>query len=62
MNGETERPWPTTAQIAMQLGEHTAKNIELSLKGEKLEEFSYNDRGTVCLLGSKMRYRSRHGP
>lgn len=53
MNGETERPWPTTAQIAMQLGEHTAKNIELSLKGERLEEFSYNDRGTVCSLGSK---------
>ncbi|MFC3420194.1 NAD(P)/FAD-dependent oxidoreductase [Salinicoccus hispanicus] len=53
MNGEESRPWPTTAQIAMQLGEHTAKNIQLSLKGEKLEEFSYNDRGTVCSLGSK---------
>ncbi|MCG1010094.1 NAD(P)/FAD-dependent oxidoreductase [Salinicoccus sp. ID82-1] len=53
MNNEASRPWPTTAQIAMQLAEHTAKNIQLSLKGEKLEPFSYNDRGTVCSLGSK---------
>ncbi|GAB3064784.1 NAD(P)/FAD-dependent oxidoreductase [Salinicoccus sesuvii] len=53
MNGEESRPWPTTAQIAMQLAEHTAKNIQLSLKGDKLEPFSYNDRGTVCSLGSK---------
>lgn len=53
MNNEASRPWPTTAQIAMQLAEHTAKNIQLSLNGEKLEPFSYNDRGTVCSLGSK---------
>ncbi len=55
MNGEGEdaRPYPTTAQIAMQLGEHVAKNIELTLKGEKKEPFTYDDKGTVCSLGSK---------
>lgn len=51
--GENARPYPTTAQIAMQLGEHTAKNIKLSLNGEKLENFTYDDKGTVCSLGSK---------
>ncbi|WP_411843582.1 NAD(P)/FAD-dependent oxidoreductase [Salinicoccus sp. HZC-1] len=55
MNGEGEdaRPYPTTAQIAMQLGDHVAKNIELTLKGDKKETFKYDDKGTVCSLGSK---------
>ena len=51
--GEDARPYPTTAQIAMQLGEHTAKNIKLSLDGDKKEPFVYDDKGTVCSLGSK---------
>ncbi|MEK4554584.1 NAD(P)/FAD-dependent oxidoreductase [Jeotgalicoccus sp. FSL K6-3177] len=51
--GENARPYPTTAQIAMQLGEHTAKNIKLKLNGEKMEPFSYDDKGTVCSLGTK---------
>lgn len=47
-----ERPLPTTAQIAMQQGEHVAKNIKHILNGEGKEEFEYVDRGTVCSLGS----------
>ncbi|MEX2948107.1 NAD(P)/FAD-dependent oxidoreductase [Staphylococcus warneri] len=47
-----ERPLPTTAQIAMQQGEHVAKNIKHILNGEAKEEFEYIDRGTVCSLGS----------
>ncbi len=47
-----ERPLPTTAQIAMQQGEHVAKNIKHILNGEAKEEFEYVDRGTVCSLGS----------
>ncbi len=50
--GENARPYPTTAQIAMQLGEHTAKNIKLQLNGEKTEPFAYDDKGTVCSLGA----------
>lgn len=49
--GADARPYPTTAQIAMQLGEHTAKNIKLNLNGEKMEPFVYDDKGTVCSLG-----------
>ncbi|MCQ3816592.1 NAD(P)/FAD-dependent oxidoreductase [Staphylococcus xylosus] len=46
-----ERPLPTTAQIAMQQGEHTAKNIKNVLGGQPTQEFDYVDRGTVCSLG-----------
>ncbi|SCS55575.1 NAD(P)/FAD-dependent oxidoreductase [Staphylococcus caeli] len=47
-----ERPLPTTAQIAMQQGEHTAKNIKNILEGQPTSEFEYVDRGTVCSLGA----------
>jgi len=47
-----ERPLPTTAQIAMQQGEHTAKNIKNILEGQSTLEFEYVDRGTVCSLGA----------
>lgn len=47
-----ERPLPTTAQIAMQQGEFTAKAIQKLLNGEKLSAFAYDDKGTVCSLGS----------
>ena len=47
-----ERPLPTTAQIAMQQGEHVAKNIKNILNGEATTDFEYVDRGTVCSLGS----------
>lgn len=50
--GENKRPLPTTAQIAMQQGEHLAKNIKNILNGEQTEAFSYDDKGTVCSLGS----------
>ncbi|QEX29147.1 NAD(P)/FAD-dependent oxidoreductase [Staphylococcus lugdunensis] len=47
-----ERPLPTTAQIAMQQGEHVAKNIKHILNGEATVDFEYVDRGTVSSLGS----------
>ncbi|MCU7556378.1 NAD(P)/FAD-dependent oxidoreductase [Macrococcus capreoli] len=47
-----ERPLPTTAQIAMQQGEYTAKAIQKLLNNEKLSAFAYDDKGTVCSLGS----------
>ena len=54
MNGEGEnaRPQPTTAQIAMQLGDLTAKNIKHKLNGDRLETFTFDDKGTVCSLGA----------
>lgn len=50
--GDNKRPLPTTAQIAMQQGEHTAKNIKNVLGGQPTQEFDYVDRGTVCSLGA----------
>ena len=47
-----ERPLPTTAQIAMQQGEHVAKNIKNILNGQAATDFEYVDRGTVCSLGA----------
>ena len=47
-----ERPLPTTAQIAMQQGEHTAKNVKNILEGQPTNDFEYVDRGTVCSLGA----------
>lgn len=51
--GDNKRPLPTTAQIAMQQGEHLAENIKNIFNGEKTEAFSYDDKGTVCSLGSR---------
>lgn len=50
--GDNKRPLPTTAQMAMQQGEHLAKNIKNIFNGEKTEPFAYDDKGTVCSLGS----------
>ncbi|WP_353462571.1 NAD(P)/FAD-dependent oxidoreductase [Mammaliicoccus sciuri] len=50
--GDNKRPLPTTAQIAMQQGEHLAKNIKNIFNGERTEPFVYDDKGTVCSLGS----------
>lgn len=47
-----ERPLPTTAQIAMQQGEHVAKSIKNILNGQAATDFEYVDRGTVCSLGA----------
>lgn len=47
-----ERPLPTTAQIAMQQGEHVAKSIKNILNGQAAIDFEYVDRGTVCSLGA----------
>lgn len=45
------RPYPPTAQIAMQQGVNCAKNIALSIRGKQLEKFAFNHKGTVASLG-----------
>ncbi|OIJ09766.1 hypothetical protein BKP35_14850 [Anaerobacillus arseniciselenatis] len=44
---------PPTAQIAIQQGEHCAKNLIALIKGEKLKPFKYVYRGTLMSLGRK---------
>ncbi len=42
---------PITAQVAMQEGDHLAKNIELLIKGEDLLPFEFQDNGEMISLG-----------
>ncbi len=52
INEEINRPYPPTAQIAMQQGVLVAKNIAVLVRGQgELGEFSFDNKGTVCSLG-----------
>ena len=51
INEETNRPYPPTAQIAMQQGEMCAKNIVALMKGEPTSDFVPDLKGSVCSLG-----------
>src|SRR5690625_2926996 len=51
MDEEAGRPFPPTAQAAMQHAEVCASNIKSLLHDEPLEEFIFEDRGTVASLG-----------
>ncbi|MFC0298980.1 NAD(P)/FAD-dependent oxidoreductase [Geobacillus jurassicus] len=49
---ETNRPYPPTAQIAMQEGQLCAKNLAVLIRGQgELEPFKPDIKGTVCSLG-----------
>lgn len=52
INEENNRPFPPTAQIAMQQGQLVAKNIaSLIRENDDLEDFVFDNKGTVCSLG-----------
>lgn len=51
INEETNRPYPPTAQMAMQQGEQTAKNLVSLIRNGELEDFVFENKGTVCSLG-----------
>lgn len=52
INEEINRPYPPTAQIAMQHGEVCARNVAKLVQGKSdLENFTFDDKGTVCSLG-----------
>ncbi|MFX3616874.1 MAG: NAD(P)/FAD-dependent oxidoreductase [Sporolactobacillus sp.] len=50
---EGERPYPPTAQIAVQAAEAIAKNLKHLLNNEATENFVYKPQGTVASLGDK---------
>ncbi|AOV06988.1 NAD(P)/FAD-dependent oxidoreductase [Sporosarcina ureilytica] len=52
INEEINRPYPPTAQIAMQQGDTCADNIVALLKGDPTTEFVPDLKGSVCSLGS----------
>jgi NADH dehydrogenase len=52
INEEINRPYPPTAQIAMQQGEVCARNLAALIRGKAdLETFTPDIKGTVCSLG-----------
>lgn len=52
INEEINRPYPPTAQIAMQQGQTCAKNITALIRNKtELEQFKPDIKGTVCSLG-----------
>ncbi|KYG28334.1 NAD(P)/FAD-dependent oxidoreductase [Priestia endophytica] len=52
INDETDKPYPPTAQVAMQQGPVAAKNITTLIKGgTELQTFKPDLKGTVCSLG-----------
>ncbi|WP_342514813.1 NAD(P)/FAD-dependent oxidoreductase [Sporosarcina sp. FSL K6-1522] len=51
INEEVNRPFPPTAQIAMQQGEMCAKNIIALLQGRATATFVPDLKGSVCSLG-----------
>lgn len=53
MNEEEGRPFPPTAQAAMQHADTCAANIKALLHNEELGTFTFDDKGTVASLGNK---------
>lgn len=53
MNKEEGRPFPPTAQAAIQHAETCSTNLQALLRNGMLEEFVFDDKGTVASLGSK---------
>ncbi|GAK13741.1 NAD(P)/FAD-dependent oxidoreductase [Geomicrobium sp. JCM 19039] len=53
INEETERPFPPTAQIAMQQGSAVAENILSLIKGGSASAFKPEILGTLASLGGK---------
>jgi NADH:ubiquinone reductase (H+-translocating) len=52
INEETNRPYPPTAQIAMQQGEVCAKNLAVLIRQQgEMQAFKPDLKGTVCSLG-----------
>ncbi|EUJ25915.1 NADH dehydrogenase-like protein SAV0941 [Listeria grayi] len=52
INPNNERPYPPTAQIALQQADIAAKNLIKLVNGQSdLEDFVYHEKGTVCSIG-----------
>lgn len=49
----TDRPYPPTAQLAMQEADVAAYNLRALINGSPLESFIFADKGTVASLGEK---------
>jgi len=48
---ETPKGHPGVAQVAIQMGQATGKNIYRLIKGEQTVPFKYNDKGSLATIG-----------
>lgn len=51
MDPDTNRPYPTTAQIAIAQADYAAENIYALIKNQSLKPFVYKSLGTIASLG-----------
>jgi NADH dehydrogenase len=51
LNGPSGRPLPGVAQVAMQMGEHAARNIVRAVEGQPLRPFVYRNLGDMATIG-----------
>ncbi|TLS38858.1 NAD(P)/FAD-dependent oxidoreductase [Pseudalkalibacillus caeni] len=51
INKEIDRPYPPTAQIAIQAAHVVSKNVLAMIRGKELESFTPDIKGTVASLG-----------
>jgi NADH:quinone reductase (non-electrogenic) len=49
--GPSGRPLPGVAQVAMQMGEHAARNIVRAIQGQPLRPFVYRNLGDMATIG-----------
>ncbi|KRM96136.1 pyridine nucleotide-disulfide family oxidoreductase [Liquorilactobacillus aquaticus DSM 21051] len=52
MNTENNRPYPTTAQIALSMGEHAARNILAQINRAATTPFTFKSLGSVASIGN----------
>lgn len=51
LNGADGKPLPGVAQVAMQMGEHAARNIIRAVEGQPLRAFHYRDYANMATIG-----------
>lgn len=52
MDQETNRPYPTTAQVSLKMGNYAAKHLLASLEGQPLAPFTFKSLGSVASIGN----------
>lgn len=52
MDKSSNRPYPTTAQIATKMGAHAGENILRQLAGQATQPFTYQSQGSVASIGN----------
>lgn len=53
LEGPDGKPYPQLATVAMQQGRLVARNILSRLRGQRLRDFRYNDKGSMATVGRR---------